>query len=139
MVLPCSLRHLCITLLSHLTGHPFLHAVSAPEPGYIDSSAVKFPGYSFQPASTSGPHAPPPGHPQHVSTPQLPLQFHFPSISSGSRPPPTSHLTPVDLDAVIIDAKHHGHHLSFRPPKQFSSNLSDLNNNCRGYSMLGCV
>ena len=129
--------HLCITLLSHLTGHQFLQAVPALEPGYFDSSAVKFPGYSFQPASTSGPHAPSPGHPQHVSTPQDPLQFHFP-ISPGSRPP-TSQLTPVDLDAVIIDAKHHGHPLSFRQPKQFSSNLSDINRNCRGYSMLGCV
>ena len=137
-------------MLSRFTGHLFIPSVSAPGPGYFDSSAVKFPGYMIQPAHPPGPPAPPPSRPQHFSPPpgppapppqhhpSPPQQFQFP-VSSGPRPPPSSPLTPADLDAVVIDAKHQSHQLSLRQPKLFSNNHHDLNNDCRGYSMLGCV
>ena len=70
-------------------------------PLYLDSSAVKFPGYSAL---------------HHVGLPQ-PV------------------VTPGDLDAVITEAKHH------RQSKQLAVNFptKNINIDCAGYSMLGCV
>ena len=131
----------CSTRLSHLTGHQFSPSILSPGPRYFDSSAVKFPSYMIQQAYPPGPPSPP-GHPQHFPpaqhNPGHPQQFHFP-VSSGSLHPPSAPLSPGDLDAVVIDAKHQAHHFIPRQPKLFSNIHHDLNNDCRGYSMLGCV
>ena len=78
-----------------------LHQHHPHHPLSLDSSAVKFPGYSAL---------------HHVGLPQ-PL------------------VNPDDLDAVITEAKHH------RQPKQLTVNFptENININCAGYSMLGCV
>ena len=132
----------CSTRLSHLTGQVLIPSILAPGPGYFDSSAVRFPSYMIQPAYPPGPPTPHPSHPQHFSPPQHipgpPQQFQFP-ISSGSLRPPSAPLSPGVLDAVIIEAKHQPQHFGTRQPKLFSNNRHDLNNDCRGYSMLGCV
>ena len=71
------------------------------QPLYLDSSAVKFPGYSAL-------------HHEGLLQPLV---------------------TPADLDAVITEAKHH------RQSKQLAVNFptKNINIDCAGYSMLGCV